>query len=64
MVIPGKTETIIELPQQMHLRAGTSLTNEVNRLLGYKSVITHCSPIKASPQVTESHGKKFSRGKM
>jgi DNA polymerase-3 subunit alpha len=64
VVIPGKTETIIELPQQMHLRAGTSLTNEVNRLLGYKSVTTHCSPIKASPQMTENHGKKFSRGKM
>jgi len=62
VVIAGKTETVIELPRQMHLRAGVSLTNEVNRLLGYKSVTTHCSPIK-SAQITESHGKKFSRGK-
>ena len=63
VVIPGKTETIIELPRQMRLRAGMSLTNEVNRLLGYQSVTTHCSPIKSSPQITENSGKKFVRGR-
>ncbi|MBC2715002.1 MAG: DNA polymerase III subunit alpha [Desulfobacteraceae bacterium] len=64
VVIPGKTETIIELPQQMNLRAGVSLTSEVNRLLGYHSVTTHCSPIKSLPQIIEKRGKKFARGKM
>ena len=64
VVIPGKTETIIELPRQINLQAGVSLTNEVNRLLGYQSVTTHCSPIKSSPQISENRGKKFARGKM
>jgi DNA polymerase-3 subunit alpha len=63
VVIPGKTETIIELPQLMNLRAGVSLTNEVNRLLGYKAVTTQCSPVESSPQIAEGRGKQFGRGK-
>ncbi|MDA3894670.1 MAG: hypothetical protein PF482_00840, partial [Desulfobacteraceae bacterium] len=63
VVIPDKTETVIELPPQMHLRAGLALTNEVNRLLGYKSVSTQCSPIKLAPQISENSGKKFARKK-
>jgi len=64
VVIPSKTETIIELPHIINLRAGVSLTNEVNRLLGYPAVVTQCSPIQKSPQVMENNGKKFSRRKM
>ena len=64
VVIPSKTETIIELPQQMNLRAGVSLKNEVNRMLGYQSLSTHCSPIKSSPHLSDNRGKKFARGKM
>jgi len=64
VVIPSKTETIIELPHIINLRAGVSLTNEVNRLLGYPAVVTQCSPIERSPQVMENNGKKFSRRKM
>jgi DNA polymerase-3 subunit alpha len=63
VVIPGKTEAVIELPPQMHLRAGLALTNEVNRLLGYKSVTTHCSPIKSGLQSSENQQKKFGRTK-
>ena len=63
VIIPEKTETIIELPGHMHLRAGVSLTNEVNRLLGYLSVNTHCSPIKPSVRTAENNGKKYARKK-
>jgi len=63
VIIPEKTETIIELPGHMHLRAGVSLTKEVNRLFGYHSVNTNCSPIKPALRVSENNGKKFSRKK-
>jgi len=60
LVIPGKTETIIELPEQMRLRAGRSLTREIDRLFGYHAVNTHCSPVKAIPdEASNSHRKRF-----
>lgn len=61
VIIPEKSKTIIELPPDMNLRPGVSLTNEVGRLLGHQSVTTHCSPIKASSQKSENRGKKFNR---
>jgi DNA polymerase-3 subunit alpha len=61
VLIPGKTETIIALPQEMGLRAGVALTNEVNRLLGYPSVTTVCSPIQPSTENGNNRGNKFAR---
>ena len=63
VVIPEKTETVIELPQEIKLRAGVTLVNEVNRLLGYPSVTTHCSAIKPSLAASDNNGngKKYAR---
>jgi DNA polymerase-3 subunit alpha len=57
VVIPEKTETVIELPEEMKLRAGTALTGEVNRLLGYASVATHCSVVPQRGESVENNGK-------
>ncbi|UCF93165.1 MAG: DNA polymerase III subunit alpha, partial [Desulfobacterales bacterium] len=44
---PEKTDSIIALPDSLKLKAGASLTREVNGLLGYNVVETHCSPAKS-----------------
>ncbi|MEE8542148.1 MAG: DNA polymerase III subunit alpha [Desulfobacterales bacterium] len=43
-----KTKTIIALPDSIKVRAGASLTREVNDLCGYKALETVCSPIRPS----------------
>ncbi len=43
-----KTKTIIALPDSIKVRAGSSLTREVNDLCGYKALETVCSPIRPS----------------
>jgi len=48
LMIPGKTETIIELPEHLKLRVGVGLTREVKNLLGYSAIQTHCAPIPAA----------------
>lgn len=48
LIIPEKTETIIELPDQMKLRVGVGLTREINSLLGHSAIQTHCAPIPAA----------------
>ena len=48
---PDKTETIIALPDTMKLKAGSALTREVNRFLGYNAVETVCREVTASPQL-------------
>ena len=40
---PEKTETIIELPETMALKASASLTREVNGFLGYNAIETVCT---------------------
>lgn len=44
LLSPGKTETIIGLPDTLQLNAGRPLTREVNGLIGYNAVETVCSP--------------------
>ncbi len=41
---PEKTDSIIALPDALKLKAGGSLSQEVNKLLGYNAVETICSP--------------------
>jgi DNA polymerase-3 subunit alpha len=41
---PDKTETIVALSDSIKLKAGLSLTREVNRFLGYNAVETGCKP--------------------
>jgi DNA polymerase III subunit alpha len=58
-VIPEKTETIIELPDQLRLAASVNLNREVNRLLGYNAVHTRCAVIPATLKDSVRRGKKF-----
>ncbi len=58
MIIPEKTETVIELPSQMKLRAGVDLSREINHLLGYSAIQSHCGPIPAT-----QNGNGNGRGK-
>ncbi|MEA3428280.1 MAG: DNA polymerase III subunit alpha, partial [Thermodesulfobacteriota bacterium] len=57
---PAKTETIIALPDTMKLKAGSALTREANRFLGYNAVETVCREVPASPQVNNfrNNGKR------
>ncbi|HUV50675.1 MAG TPA: DNA polymerase III subunit alpha [Anaerolineae bacterium] len=57
---PDKTETIIALPDTMKLKAGSALTSEVNRFLGYNAVETVCGEIAASqhPNNFRNNGKR------
>jgi DNA polymerase-3 subunit alpha len=52
-------EVVIELPENLQLKAGPRLRREVNTLLGYKAVETYCAPI--SPK-TNSNGAARNRG--
>ncbi len=42
------TDSVIELPDSLKLKAGSALTRAVNGLLGYNVVETLCSPAQAS----------------
>ncbi|HMA66401.1 MAG TPA: DNA polymerase III subunit alpha [Desulfosalsimonadaceae bacterium] len=55
LVIPEKTETVIELPDRFKLQAGVDLTREINALLGYSAIQTHCAPIQAA---SNGNGRK------
>jgi len=54
---PEKTETIIALPGNMKLRAGSELTREVTDLLGYHAVETLCSAASSSSRRNNFHEK-------
>jgi DNA polymerase-3 subunit alpha len=47
---PEKTDSIIELPDSMRLKAGGALVREVNELLGYNAVETLCMAAKTEPR--------------
>jgi DNA polymerase-3 subunit alpha len=59
VVIPEKSETIIELPDQMRLAASVGLTREINRLLGYNAVYTRCAVVPPTLKDNGRRGKKF-----
>ncbi len=46
---PEKTETIIELPETLALKASASLIREVNGFLGYNAIETVCTDAVYSP---------------
>ncbi|MFC1489263.1 DNA polymerase III subunit alpha [Thermodesulfobacteriota bacterium] len=56
---PDKTETIIALPDSLKLKAGSALTQDVNRLLGYPSVETVCHDVSPKP-ISNNFQKKGS----
>ena len=43
-----KTETIIALPDSIRVKAGASLIQEVDRLVGYHAAETECRPVESS----------------
>jgi DNA polymerase III subunit alpha len=45
---PEKTETVIALPDSIKVKAGASLIQEVDRLVGYRAAETVCRPIESS----------------
>ncbi len=47
-----RTDSIIELPERLRLKAGGALMREVNGLLGYRAVETRCSPVPAAAALT------------
>ncbi len=60
---PENTDSIIELPDTLNLKAGSALTRAVNDLLGYNVVETRCSSAKASVAAngyTGNHRKRNS----
>lgn len=61
LVIPEKTETIVELPNRMSIGAGISLRRDLRRLLGYHAMHTCCAPIAASQSEVGRRGKRFHR---
>jgi len=66
LVIPEKTETVIELPDQMKVRVGIDLTREINKLLGTSAIQTHCGPIPAARNKNgngNGNGKRKGRAK-
>jgi DNA polymerase-3 subunit alpha len=52
---PEKTDSIIELPDRLKLKAGSLLTHEINEMLGYSAVETHCSSVKLSNAANGYH---------
>jgi len=57
IMIPGKSEIVIQLPETMNLKAGSALTDEINQLAGYKIVETTCKTVVIAPQPRKFRGK-------
>jgi len=51
-------ETVIELPDDMKLKAGSSLTRDVKALLGYNAVSTVCSAVSSSLKNNNANGNR------
>lgn len=45
---PDKTDSIIALPDTLRIKAGVSLTRDVNGLLGYQAVETRCHAVTSA----------------
>jgi DNA polymerase-3 subunit alpha len=52
-------ETVIELPDDMKLAAGVSLTRDVKALLGYNAVSTVCSAVSSSSMNSNKNGNRI-----
>ena len=55
---PDKTDSIIALPDGFKLKAGSALTREVNRLLGYQAVETRCSAVASTAPPNGRNGRR------
>ncbi len=61
--IPSKTETVISLPEEMKIKAGVALRQEVNSLLGYDALYTICAPVNQGSSSNNGNGKNGKNGK-
>ncbi|MFH2219413.1 MAG: DNA polymerase III subunit alpha [Pseudomonadota bacterium] len=62
---PEKTETVVELPDTLKLKAGSALVQDVNGLLGYNAVETVCSPIscpESNNGASNNRTRKYGNG--
>ena len=55
---PDNTDAVIALPEWLKLKAGSSLTRDVNGFLGYHAVETHCSKVPASTTSNGGNGRE------
>ncbi len=58
LLIPGSTETVLQLPEELKLKVSEGMIREVNGLLGYPAVDTRCSEATLAPKK-----KSFQNGK-
>ena len=58
---PEKTDTVIALSDATQLKAGSALTREVKRLLGYNASETICEPTEISSKTDGYNGKRRTR---
>ncbi|PID73358.1 MAG: DNA polymerase III subunit alpha [Desulfobacterales bacterium] len=47
---PGKSETVVSLPESMRLDAASKLPDMINQLVGYAAVETTCKPASVAPR--------------
>lgn len=63
---PGRTETVVGLPDDCRIRAGAELYREINGLLGFGALETRCRPAADSIHLAAKGGnanrRKFSNG--
>ncbi len=55
---PDNTDSIIALPDGFKLKAGSALTREVNRFLGYHAVETRCSAVTSTAIPNGRNGRR------
>jgi DNA polymerase-3 subunit alpha len=46
LIVPGETETIIELPKEYYVTPNMEMKQQINVFLGYEAVKTTCQPIR------------------
>ncbi len=54
---PDNTDSVIALPDAFKLKAGATLTREVNGFLGYHAVETRCSAVTSSAALNQVNGR-------
>jgi DNA polymerase-3 subunit alpha len=57
LIVPGETETIIELPKEYYVTPNMEMKQQINVFLGYEAVKTTCQPIR----LAEKKRKRWTR---
>jgi len=58
LLVPGSTETVLQLPEELKLTVSEGMIREVNGLLGYPAVDTRCSEATLAPKKKSFQGGK------